>query len=348
MWRRSELKSNAKQNLMRKYWNAFAVSLVVGLLSSGSNIFSYSFSFNDYGMNNNQGNRFFDDFSGHFERFFNGELSLPFNPEWFGGIRTGFWLFAVLIGLVIGLAGVAYQIFVSPVIHVGGNRWYSRSRESTATPTIGMIFSLFKKGKYLQTVGSMLWMNLFLFLWGLIAAIPLLGGVTWVILQYIGSTFGWEGFGMPTWLYSWFGSSEAAMFAVFMLIMLASSLMTLPVIIKSYSYRMTPWVLADNPQIGYKRALKLSMQLTKGHKWRIFVLDLSFIGWFLLGLLACGIGVIFVAPYFQAVQAELYARLRRLGVDQNLCTMEELGFTLVNPVNPVTPVATEQIHEPDL
>jgi uncharacterized membrane protein len=188
----------------------------------------------------------------------------------------------------------------------------------------------------------MVWMSLFLFLWGLIAAIPLLVGVTWVIVQYIGSIFDWQGYAMPYWLYGWFGSSEAAMLGVFMLIMLASGLLTLPVIIKTFSYRMTPWILADNPQIGYKRALKLSMQLTRGHKWRMFVLDLSFIGWFLLGLLACGIGVMFVAPYYQAVQAELYARLRRLGVDQNLCTMEELGFTLVNPVAP----AAEPTPEP--
>jgi uncharacterized membrane protein len=342
MWQRSELKGNAKKNLTRKYWNAFAVSLVVGLLSSGSNLFSYSFNFSDFKMNSGQGNNFFDNFSGQLDRFFSGEFSLPFNQEWFGGMLTGFWLFAVLIGLVIGLAGAAYQIFVSPVIHVGGNCWYSRSRESAATPTIGMVFSLFKKGKYLKTVGSMLWMSLFLFLWGLIAAIPLLVGVTWVIVQYIGSIFDWQGFGMPYWLYGWFGSSEAAMLGVFMLIMLASGLLTLPVIIKTFSYRMTPWILADNPQIGYKRALKLSMQLTRGHKWRMFVLDLSFIGWFLLGLLACGIGVMFVTPYYQAVQAELYARLRRLGVDQNLCTMEELGFTLVEPVAP----AAEPTPEP--
>ena len=37
--------------------------------------------------------------------------------------------------------------------------------------------------------------------------------------------------------------------------------------------------------------------MTRGHKWNIFVLDLSFIGWFLLGILACGIGMFFVMPY---------------------------------------------------
>ena len=57
MWQRSELKGYAKQHLTRKYWNAFAVSLVVGLLSSGSNLFSYSFNLNDTMFNSGQGNR---------------------------------------------------------------------------------------------------------------------------------------------------------------------------------------------------------------------------------------------------------------------------------------------------
>ncbi len=119
---------------------------------------------------------------------------------------------------------------------------------------------------------------------------------------------GWSGYAIPDQFYNWLGGFEAARLTFFLLLMLASSLLALPVIIKGYSYRMTPWILADNPQIGYKRALKLSMQLTRGHKWGIFVLDLSFIGWFILGGLLCGIGIMFVMPYFQAVQAELYAR----------------------------------------
>ena len=62
----------------------------------------------------------------------------------------------------------------------------------------------------------------------------------------------------------------------------------------------------------------------------MFVLDLSFIGWFLLGLLACGVGVLFVVPYFQAVQAELFAKLRGISVDSGLSSMEEFGFVRVD------------------
>ena len=93
-----------------------------------------------------------------------------------------------------------------------------------------------------------------------------------------------------------------------------------------YAYRMVPWILGDNPTIGRKRALRLSIDMTKGHKWSMFVLDLSFIGWFLLGFLACCVGVVFVLPYYNAAQAELFARLRALAVEKNISTMEEFGF----------------------
>ncbi|MDD4803311.1 MAG: DUF975 family protein [Syntrophomonas sp.] len=101
-------------------------------------------------------------------------------------------------------------------------------------------------------------------------------------------------------------------------------LLIIPGIIKYYAYRMVPYILADNPQIGYKRALKLSTGMTDGEKFSIFVLDLSFIGWYLLGALAFGVGVLFVFPYQNATEAELYLVLRQNAIQNGLCTSEEL------------------------
>lgn len=61
-----------------------------------------------------------------------------------------------------------------------------------------------------------------------------------------------------------------------------------------------------------------------GHKLDMFVLDLSFIGWYLLGSLALGIGVFFVMPYDNATNAELYLVLRKDALKNNLCTYENL------------------------
>lgn len=104
-------------------------------------------------------------------------------------------------------------------------------------------------------------------------------------------------------------------------------LLIIPGIIKSYSYRMVPYILADNPQIGAKRSIKLSREMTYGHKWKIFVLDLSFIGWYLLGLLALCIGILFVFPYVNATNAELYLVLRQRAIENNLCAYEELSLS---------------------
>lgn len=101
-------------------------------------------------------------------------------------------------------------------------------------------------------------------------------------------------------------------------------LLIIPGIVKSYAYRMVPYILADNPNIGYKRALELSVQMTKGHKFDIFVLDLSFIGWYLLGTLALLIGVLFVLPYVNATNAELYLVLRQNALDSGICSQEEI------------------------
>ncbi len=101
-------------------------------------------------------------------------------------------------------------------------------------------------------------------------------------------------------------------------------LLIIPGIVKFYAYRMVPYILADNPQIGYKRALELSVKMTDGEKFSIFVLDLSFIGWYLLGMLALLVGVLFVMPYQNATEAELYMILRQNAIQNGFCNYEEL------------------------
>jgi len=114
------------------------------------------------------------------------------------------------------------------------------------------------------------------------------------------------------------------MFVKDILIFLWSLLLIIPGIIKGYAYRMVPYILADNPNIGVNRALELSNKMTYGHKFEMFVLDLSFIGWYFLGLLACGIGIIFVYPYQYATNTQLYLVLRQNALDRYWCSYEEL------------------------
>lgn len=101
------------------------------------------------------------------------------------------------------------------------------------------------------------------------------------------------------------------MFMMNLFIFLWSLLLIVPGIIKSYQYRMVPYIMAENPQMNYRDALALSSRMTDGHKMELFILELSFIGWLILGSLLCGIGVIFVQPYINATFAEVYAEMRK-------------------------------------
>ena len=87
-------------------------------------------------------------------------------------------------------------------------------------------------------------------------------------------------------------------------------LFIVPGIIKAYEYSMIPYLLAENPNLSADEAFSLSKQMTTGQKADLFVLDLSFIGWIILGLICCGIGILFVIPYPQATRAEVYLILR--------------------------------------
>lgn len=94
-------------------------------------------------------------------------------------------------------------------------------------------------------------------------------------------------------------------------IFLWTLLLIIPGIIKSYEYRMIPYILGDEPDIQMNEAFRRSKEMMTGNKWRSFLLDLSFIGWILLGVLTCGLLLIFyVNPYISAADADLYLTIK--------------------------------------
>lgn len=101
------------------------------------------------------------------------------------------------------------------------------------------------------------------------------------------------------------------MFLKNLFIFLWTLVLIIPGIIKTYEYAMVPYILSENPNMDYRDALALSRQMMDGEKFNLFVLQWSFIGWELLGMLLCGIGILFVVPYENATFAELYAVLRK-------------------------------------
>ena len=86
-----------------------------------------------------------------------------------------------------------------------------------------------------------------------------------------------------------------------------SLLFVVPGIVKHYEYLMVPYIIAENPAMDYKEAFQISKQMMDGEKMEAFIMDLSFLGWYLLSAVTCGLLAIFyVNPYVQASFAEMY------------------------------------------
>lgn len=98
---------------------------------------------------------------------------------------------------------------------------------------------------------------------------------------------------------------------VAILTFLWSLLLIVPGIIKSISYSQTFFIMRENPGMAGNDARKLSMQMMEGHKMEYFLLGLSFIGWVLLGLITCGIGMLWVGPYISTAYGEFYQELKK-------------------------------------
>lgn len=90
-----------------------------------------------------------------------------------------------------------------------------------------------------------------------------------------------------------------------------SLLFIIPGIVKNYSYSMAVYILADDSSMKAKEALAESQRIMMGHKWQLFILDLSFIWWNLLIIITFGIASIYVVPYTEATRANFYNYLKK-------------------------------------
>lgn len=101
-----------------------------------------------------------------------------------------------------------------------------------------------------------------------------------------------------------------SMFTTGLFTALWTLLLIIPGIYKSYCWRMVPYIISENPTITGTEARAQSAQMMNGNKWASFVLDLSFLGWQILGLFTLGIlNLVFTNPYQSASNAELYLTL---------------------------------------
>ena len=105
-------------------------------------------------------------------------------------------------------------------------------------------------------------------------------------------------------------NNVVVMFMTQLYIFLWSLLLIVPGIIKHYQYYLVEFLLSENPNLEYHEAMETSKRLTMGHKMNIFWMEISFIGWYLLGCITLGlVNLFYTNPYYEATKAELYVAL---------------------------------------
>lgn len=103
-----------------------------------------------------------------------------------------------------------------------------------------------------------------------------------------------------------FGQTFLLGFLSTLFIALWSMLFVIPGIVKTYSYSMIYYIKADHPEYDWKQCIDESRRIMNGHKMELFIQDLSFIGWMIVGSLCFGIGTLWVNAYMQAAKAQFY------------------------------------------
>ena len=221
----------------------------------------------------------------------------------------GSWLLAVGAGLIASLLGAC-------IITTGGGGGFSGATSSN--PSLDPL-------SFQHTVDSITsdpFVTAFLF--AALAMVSIIAIVYLIIMLVVGGavSMGYAKFNLNLInktgpdikdLFSEMGRFKTGFVMQFLrtiYIALWSMLLVIPGVVASYSYKMTPYILMENPDMTASQAITASKQLMKGNKWRLFCLEFSFIGWSLLSALTLGIGMLFLRPYMEAAGAAFYRELK--------------------------------------
>jgi len=278
---RSVVKERAKAALKKCYWMAVGVAAIVGLIVGELAVGNFNIDLS--GLT-----------SGEAEGFTADAPFIQQPPEIDGGeflpmLAVAFAALFLFIFVLVLAAVFVKAYFLDGVMRVGRSKFFLGVTRGDAK--FGDAFMGF--GKSYRNISRVLFARFIrLFLWELIPLIPL----STVAL----------GAGLEA------GGFEFAGMMIFFVSILAVLPAMVPSLIKNYEYSLIPYLLAEYPDMSKEEAFAASKKLTDGYKGELFVLDLSFIGWQLLGVLTFGVGLVFLEPYIRASWAESYAEICRL------------------------------------
>ena len=179
------------------------------------------------------------------------------------------------------------------------------------------------------------------YVWGILGAILMIGAVIGIAMSILVSNVVAVGCnryfienrehktGVGQLFYAFrggrYGTTVLVMFLKNLYVFLWSLLFVIPGVVKNFAYSLVPYILAENADLDKNRVLKMSQDMMRGHKWELFVLELSFFGWELLNVITVGIvGVFYVNPYVQATLAEFYSAVKTEALQKGIVHPEEL------------------------
>lgn len=194
------------------------------------------------------------------------------------GLMSATVIFSILIG-----------IFLTDPLYVAVCRF---AAENSIVPEtrFGVIWELLKE-HYFKTVKAVFMRNLLLCLWAIPFAVFYIAIAVMVLF-------------MPVY------ESTVVIVAEWALVIAEICALVL-LLYEKYSYSMTEFVLSEEPTLNWREAVTKSKEMMQGRTFFAFKLDLSFLGWQFLGLLAFGVGGYFVEPYIIATKAQFYLELKR-------------------------------------
>ena len=292
--RAKELRRIARQNQNKHYWWAVLVTLVAALLGGAGAMLGGP------QLNFNINFSFPADFGG----FYGSDPDAVFSQ-----IETLWRQLLPWFGVIAAIASITSVIAIASIVLAGPVCWgYSRyclqMHDGECTAPFQTLFSGFQH--FGKTLGLYWWITLKVFLWELIAFgamfVCMLIAIPVMVVTFTNT---------PSYLYADSILELLPMIRILSAVLLVVYFAALiPAFRAAYSYSMAFYLMVENPNLRVTDAVRCSINLMRGHKWRLFCLDLSFIGWDILNALTFGIlGLLFLNPYQQFARTAFYRDL---------------------------------------
>lgn len=294
--RRVNIKKNAKLRLQGHFGTAILIILLTILISGGINILKEATTsvaktgsfVPKYPYSNTE--KIIEQGIGEFVEA--AKAGADFDFEDFA--RSNY-LISDVTPYIIGINAIflIISILIMAPLTIGENGWYVSLHQGDSR-SVGAIFDYFSSFKSIMRT-IWLWFSLVLRYFLFTSVIPTASMAVFAIAAGICAAN---------------GMAYVGIFWVLIAGGIISFVLSIVMFIFTLRYSASTYCFIINPYDSVKTSIKNSIKYMSGHRWEYIVFNLSFLGWFLLGIISCGIGFLWIMPYFQTAQVGFFDDLR--------------------------------------